>query len=75
MLPIGGSKALHSALSNLLGWATQNGYSVVWNGHQIVYSTPGDAKRSELLVKRVHERKQAAEWRWLLEKAQELRHR
>ena len=43
--------------------------------HQIVYSTPGDLKRSELLVKRVHERKQAAEWRWLLEKAQELRHR
>lgn len=52
---------IHSDFANLL--------------HQIVYSTPGDVKRSDLLVKRVHERKQAAEWRWLLEKAQELRHR
>ncbi len=41
--------------------------------HQIIYSIPGDPKRSELLVKRIHEKKQSAEWRWLLEKAKALK--
>ena len=40
--------------------------------HQLVYSNPGDPKRSELLIKRIQEKKQAAEWRWLLEKAKAL---
>lgn len=40
--------------------------------HQILYSTPGDEKRAERMVKRVEEKKQAAEWRWLLEKAKTL---
>ena len=41
--------------------------------HQLVYSLPGDPKRSERLVKRIQEKKQAAEWRWLLEKAKALK--
>jgi len=41
--------------------------------HQIVSSPPGDPKRSELLTKRIQEKKQAAEWRWLLEKAKALK--
>ena len=40
---------------------------------QIFVSIPGDPKRSELLTKRIQERKQAAEWRWLLEKAKALK--
>lgn len=40
---------------------------------QIMNSTPGDVKRSELLVKRIHEKKQSADWRWLLQKAEALR--
>lgn len=42
---------------------------------QIMNSTPGDVKRSELLVKRIHEKKQSADWRWLLQKAEALRHK
>lgn len=41
--------------------------------HQIVMSRPGDAKRSELIVSRLQQNKQAAEWRWLLEKAEALK--
>jgi len=40
---------------------------------QIANSLPGDPKRSERLVKRIQEKKQAAEWRWLLEKAKALK--
>lgn len=40
---------------------------------QISTSLPGDQKRSELLVKRIQEKKQAAEYRWLLEKAKALK--
>ena len=40
---------------------------------QITNSTPGDPKRSDLLIKRIQEKKQAAEWRWLLEKAKALK--
>ncbi len=41
--------------------------------HQIVSSIPGDPKRSDLIVSRIKEKKQSAEWRWLLEKAQALK--
>jgi len=41
--------------------------------HQLIHSLQGDPKRSELLVKRVLEKKQSAEWPWLLEKAKELK--
>ena len=41
--------------------------------HQIVSSNPGDPKRSETLVKRVQEKKQSFEYRWLLEKAKALK--
>lgn len=41
--------------------------------HQLIHSIPGDPKRSETIVKRLHEKKQAAEWRWLLEKAKALK--
>ncbi|MFN0216716.1 MAG: hypothetical protein ACKVT2_20860 [Saprospiraceae bacterium] len=41
--------------------------------NQIINSLPGDHKRSELLVKRIQGKKQAAEWRWLLEKAKALK--
>ncbi|MFN0174457.1 MAG: hypothetical protein ACKVU0_07425 [Saprospiraceae bacterium] len=41
--------------------------------HQLTNSIPGDPKRSELLVSRIQEKKQSAEWRWLLEKAKELK--
>ena len=40
---------------------------------QIHTSLPGDQKRSEKLVARIQEKKQAAEWRWLLEKAKALK--
>jgi hypothetical protein len=39
---------------------------------QILRSRPGDKKRSETLIKRIEEKKQAAEYRWLLAKAREL---
>ncbi len=52
-------RQIHSDFANLL--------------HQLVYSNPGDPKRSELLTKRIQEKKQAAEWRWLLEKAKALK--
>ncbi len=54
-------RQIHSDFANLL--------------HQLVYSNPGDPKRSELLVKRIQEKKQSAEWRWLLEKAKALKER
>ena len=41
--------------------------------HQLINSNPGDPKRSELLIKRIQEKKQSAEWRWLIEKAKALR--
>ncbi len=53
------NKQIHSDFANLL--------------HQLVYSNPGDPKRSELLLKRIQEKRQAAEWRWLLEKAKDLK--
>ncbi|MBN8676658.1 MAG: hypothetical protein J0M29_00445 [Chitinophagales bacterium] len=40
---------------------------------QLSTSIPGDVKRAETLIKRIKEKKQAAEWRWLLEKAEELK--
>ena len=52
-------RKIHSDFANLL--------------HQLVYSNPGDPKRSELLIKRIQEKKQSAEWRWLIEKAKALR--
>ncbi|MBP6810329.1 MAG: hypothetical protein KA138_02335 [Saprospiraceae bacterium] len=53
------NKQIHSDFANLL--------------HQIINSLPGDPKRSDLLLKRIQEKKQAAEWRWLLEKAKALK--
>jgi hypothetical protein len=41
--------------------------------HQLVNSQPGDPKRSDLLISRINEKKQSAEWRWLLEKAKALK--
>ncbi|MFN0176601.1 MAG: hypothetical protein ACKVU0_18315 [Saprospiraceae bacterium] len=41
--------------------------------HQLTYSAPGDASRPERLVKRIEEKKQAAEWSWLLAKARLLK--
>lgn len=41
--------------------------------HQLINSMPGDPKRSDQLTKRIQDRKQAAEWRWLLEKAKALK--
>jgi hypothetical protein len=41
--------------------------------HQLVNSKPADPKRSDLLVSRLQEKKQSAEWRWLLEKAKALK--
>lgn len=40
---------------------------------QLINSRPGDQKRSLLLQKRIQEKKQSAEWRWLLEKAKALK--
>ena len=54
-----GQRQIHLDFANLL--------------HQLVYSLPGDPKRSQLLIKRVQEKKQSAEWRWLLEKAKALK--
>lgn len=42
---------------------------------QISFSTPGDKSRAERLIKRVKDKTQAADWHWLLEKAEELRGR
>lgn len=41
--------------------------------YQLIHSTPGDHKRAERIIKRIQEKNRAAEWRWLLEKAQELK--
>lgn len=41
--------------------------------HQLSNSKPNDPKRAETILKRLQEKKQAAEWRWLLEKAKELK--
>jgi hypothetical protein len=40
---------------------------------QLHLSLPGDQKRAEKVISRVQERKQAGEWRWLLEKAKALK--
>lgn len=40
---------------------------------QLMNSTPGDVRRSELMEKRVREKIRTSDWRWLLEKALELR--
>lgn len=40
---------------------------------QISLSTPGDTKRADRIIERVKAKKQAAEWRWLLEKANEIK--
>jgi hypothetical protein len=34
---------------------------------------PGDPTRSDRLIKRIQEKKQAADWRWLIEKAKALK--
>jgi hypothetical protein len=39
---------------------------------QLAGSIPGDNKRAEILTRRIREKKHAAEWRWLLEKAESL---
>lgn len=39
---------------------------------QLISSVHGDQKRSELLVKRLNEKKQMAEWQWLLAKVKAL---
>jgi len=39
---------------------------------QIAASIPGDKKRAELLIKRVHQKNQANDWPWLLEKAKQI---
>jgi hypothetical protein len=41
--------------------------------HQLIHSIPGDSKRSDILTKRIQEKKQAFEYRWLLEKAKALK--
>ncbi|HAD13739.1 MAG TPA: hypothetical protein DCF33_15035, partial [Saprospirales bacterium] len=41
---------------------------------QLASSIPGDEKRSDILSRRIREKKQAAEWRWLLEKAEVLKY-
>lgn len=40
---------------------------------QLQNSIPGDVKRAQQLLKRIQEKKQSAEWRWLIEKAQALK--
>jgi hypothetical protein len=42
---------------------------------QLHLSLPGDEKRAGKVISRVQEKKQAAEWRWLLEKANALKHK
>ncbi len=39
---------------------------------QLTSSAPGDTKRAERLIHRIQEKKQTADWRWLLDKAEEL---
>lgn len=39
---------------------------------QLTASIPGDKKRAGILIKRIEEKKHAAEWRWLLLKAEDL---
>jgi len=52
-------KQNHSDFANLL--------------HQLVNSKSGDHKRCDQLIKRILNKKQSAEWRWLLEKAKGLK--
>lgn len=40
---------------------------------QINASIPGDKKRADKLIERIKEKKQAAEWLWLMAKAEELK--
>ena len=39
---------------------------------QIAASIPGDQKRAALVIKRVHQKNQANDWPWLLEKAKQI---
>lgn len=39
---------------------------------QLASSAPGDEKRAERMIRRIQDKKQAVEWRWLLEKATSL---
>lgn len=41
--------------------------------YQLEHSTPGDPRRSDVLTKRIQEKKQSAEYHWLLQKAQSLK--
>ncbi|HLP94671.1 MAG TPA: hypothetical protein VK168_11580 [Saprospiraceae bacterium] len=40
---------------------------------QIVSSIPGDLKRADTVIRRINEKKRVAEWRWLMDKAVELK--
>ena len=40
--------------------------------YQLTASIPGDKKRADQLIRRIQEKKDASEWRWLLAKAMEL---
>jgi len=51
-------RKIHIEFSNLLA--------------QLTSFTPGDKKRAERLIHRIQEKKQTADWRWLLDKAEEL---
>lgn len=42
---------------------------------QITTSIPGDQKRADKLIERIHEKKQASEWSWLLAKATALKNK
>jgi len=42
---------------------------------QINNSLPGDQKRAERMIQRIQEKTQTADWRWLFDKAQALKHR
>jgi hypothetical protein len=40
---------------------------------QIVSSVPGDLKRADTVIRRLKEKKRVAEWRWLMDKAEQLK--
>jgi hypothetical protein len=42
---------------------------------QLIPSVPGDKKRSEQLLNRLHKKKQLAEWQWLVAKTKALANR
>jgi len=41
--------------------------------YQLIHSIPGDQKRADRIIQRIQAKKRAAEWRWLLEKAEALK--